>query len=382
MPPAAGPQPPAAPMREALELAQQALYRAAPNPRVGCVIATPAGQVLGRGATQRAGGAHAEIMALRDAHARGHQTAGATAWVTLEPCAHQGRTGPCCDALVQAGIARVVAALQDPNPLVAGRGFARLRAAGVALEVGPGADAARELNLGFFSRMLRARPWVRVKIAASLDAVSALHNGASQWITGPAARADGHAWRARACALLTGSATVLADDPRLDVRAVATERQPALVLVDGGLRVAPAAAIFAAQRPVHIYTASADAARRRALEERGASVSVLPACDSADGAAGGGRVDLAALLRDLAHKQINELHVEAGYRLNGALLRAGLVDELLLYLAPRLLGQGLGLAQLAPLADLAQAQALRFHALDRVGDDLRILARVQGQEAF
>lgn len=220
-------------MSQALGLAAQALFTSSPNPRVGCVITSADGHaLLGQGFTQQAGGPHAEVMALRDAAARGHDVRGATAYVTLEPCSHHGRTGPCCDALIGAGIARVVASLADPNPLVAGQGFARLRAAGVQVEVGPGAHEARELNIGFFSRMLRGRPWVRVKAAASLDGATALGNGASQWITSPQARADGHAWRARACTLLTGVGTVLADDPRLDVRELPTPRQPRLAIVD------------------------------------------------------------------------------------------------------------------------------------------------------
>src|SRR6218665_30948 len=384
---------------EALDLAHQGLYRTSPNPRVGCVIADAAGVVIGRGSTGPAGGAHAEIMALRNAAAGGHSVRGATAYVTLEPCSHHGRTGPCCDALVAAGIAKVVASLTDPNPLVAGQGFARLRAAGVAVQVGPGgpgargregfaglgaagvavqvgpgAQAARELNVGFFSRMLRHRPWVRMKLAASLDGVTALADGSSQWITGPAARADGHAWRARACALLTGIGTVLADDPRLDVRALHTERQPALVLLDSALRVPLDACIFAADRAVHIYAAAENDAKRRALEQRGATLAVLP--DSR------GRGDLAAMLHDLARRQGNELDVEAGQQLNGALLRQGLVDELLVYLAPKLIGPGLGMAQLAPLAAPSQAQALDFHGLERVGEDVRILARWRDREPF
>ncbi|MCW5220873.1 bifunctional diaminohydroxyphosphoribosylaminopyrimidine deaminase/5-amino-6-(5-phosphoribosylamino)uracil reductase RibD [Verminephrobacter aporrectodeae] len=359
---------------QALELAAEGLYRTSPNPRVGCVIADSGGLVLGRGSTQRAGGAHAEIMALRNAAECGHCVVGATAYVTLEPCAHHGRTGPCCDALVDAGIARVVASIADPNPLVAGQGFARLRAAGVLVEVGSGAQAARALNMGFFSRMLRKTPWVRMKVAASLDGVTALHSGVSQWLTGPAARADGHAWRARACAVLTGIGTVLADDPRLDVRAVPTDRQPALVLVDSALQVPLDAALFGAERAVHIYAAVAPDAKRRALEERGATVSLLPDVR--------GKVDLVAMVRDLGRREINELHVEAGYQLNGSLLHAGCVDELLLYLAPRLVGEGFGMAQLAPLAALSQAQTLAFHSLDRVGDDVRILARLQGRDHF
>lgn len=361
-------------MHQALQMAQQALYRSAPNPRVGCVICDAQGAVLGRGATQLAGGPHAEIMALRDARERGHALAGATAYVTLEPCSHHGRTGPCCDALIDAGIAKVVASLIDPNPLVSGQGLARLHAASVQVEVGAGAEVARALNIGFFSRMLRQTPWVRMKVAASLDGVTALRNGASQWLTGPAARADGHAWRARACALLTGIGTVLADDPRLDVRALPTDRQPALVLVDSRLQVPPEAALFKPRRAVLVYAAADDAAKRRMLEERGATLLVLPD--------GQGQVDLAAMLRDLGRRQINELHVEAGHQLNGALLRAKLVDELLLYLAPKLLGDGLRIAQTPALTALSQAQTLHFDSIERIGDDLRILARLPGRDGF
>lgn len=363
------------PMLEALALAQQGLLRTSPNPRVGCVLVDAGGQVIGRGSTQPVGGPHAEIMALRDALAQGHSTRGATAYVTLEPCAHQGRTGPCCDALIEAGIARVVASITDPNPRVAGQGFARLRAAGVQVEVGPGAEAARELNLGFFSRMVRKTPWVRMKVAASLDGVTALPNGASQWITSAEARSDGHAWRARACAVLTGIGTVLADDPRLDVREVPTERQPALVLVDSALQVPLDASIFIADRAVHIFTASRNDAKKQALEEHGVQVITLPDAH--------GKVDLAAMLTDLAQRaEVNELHVEAGYKLNGSLLRAGLVDELLVYLAPKLLGAGAGMAQLGELTALAQAQELEFKAQDRVGPDLRVVARIRGRDRF
>ncbi|MDF1481558.1 bifunctional diaminohydroxyphosphoribosylaminopyrimidine deaminase/5-amino-6-(5-phosphoribosylamino)uracil reductase RibD [Extensimonas sp. H3M7-6] len=362
-------------MLEALALAQQGLLRTSPNPRVGCVLVDTQGRMIGRGSTQRAGGPHAEIMALRDALAQGHSTRGATAYVTLEPCAHQGRTGPCCDALTEAGIAKVVASITDPNPRVAGQGFARLRAAGVQVEVGPGAEAARELNLGFFSRMVRKTPWVRMKVAASLDGVTALPNGASQWITSPEARRDGHAWRARACAVLTGIGTVLADDPRLDVREVPTERQPALVLVDSALQVPLDASIFIADRGAYIFTASQNDAKKQALEERGVQVITLPDAH--------GKVDLAAMLTDLALRaEVNELHVEAGYKLNGSLLRAGLVDELLVYLAPKLLGAGAGMAQLGELTALAQAQELEFKAQDRVGPDLRVLARIRGRDRF
>jgi diaminohydroxyphosphoribosylaminopyrimidine deaminase/5-amino-6-(5-phosphoribosylamino)uracil reductase len=371
-------------MQRALALAEQGLYLTSPNPRVGCVIVGADGQLLGEGHTQRAGGPHAEVMALRDAQARGQDVRGATAYVTLEPCAHQGRTGPCCEALAAAGIGKVIASLEDPNPKVAGQGFARLRAAGVAVEVGPGAAASRELNLGFFSRMQRGQPWVRLKIAASLDGLTSLPNNVSQWITSPEARADGHAWRARACAILTGMGTVREDNPRLDVRLVDTPRQPRLVVVDSRLETPPDAALFEPQRdtapgreaqPLLIYGAVADATRQAALEARGATVVHLPNDQ--------GKVDLAALLRDLAtQREINELHVEAGHQLNGSLLRAGLVDELLVYLAPKLLGMGRGMASIGPLSTLADAVMLDYRDTTMIGPDLRILARLPGRDGF
>ncbi|MFD0666346.1 bifunctional diaminohydroxyphosphoribosylaminopyrimidine deaminase/5-amino-6-(5-phosphoribosylamino)uracil reductase RibD [Ramlibacter sp. MAHUQ-53] len=361
-------------MARALALAESALFITSPNPRVGCVITAADGRVLGEGATQAAGGPHAEVMALRDAQARGQDVRGATAWVTLEPCSHTGRTGPCCDALAAAGIARVVASLGDPNPLVGGRGFERLRAAGIAVEVGPGAAAARELNLGFFSRMVRKTPWVRMKVAASLDGTTALDNGASQWITSPAARADGHAWRARACAVLTGIGTVLEDDPQLDVRLVETPRQPRVVLVDSRLELPLEARLLRPGRELLVYTASDDPARRAALQARGATVIARPGP--------GGKVDLAAMLRDLAAREVNELHVEAGHKLNGSLVREGLVDEFLVYLAPRLLGPGRGMAALGPLTALAQGVDLEFTSATPVGPDLRVLARVPGRDRF
>ncbi|MDD2712465.1 MAG: bifunctional diaminohydroxyphosphoribosylaminopyrimidine deaminase/5-amino-6-(5-phosphoribosylamino)uracil reductase RibD [Simplicispira sp.] len=365
-------------MNQALGLAAQALFLSNPNPRVGCVLVAPDGWVIGRGFTQQAGGPHAEVMALRDAATAGQDVRGATAYVTLEPCAHQGRTGPCCDALIAAGIGKVVASIADPNPLVAGQGFARLRAAGVEVQVGPGAAESRELNIGFFSRMVRGTPWVRLKVAASLDGATALTNGASQWITSPAARADGHAWRARACAVLTGIGTVQGDNPRLDVREVATPRQPQAVVVDSRLQTPPDAHLFIATRACTIYAAgSLDAefeSRRQALQARGATVLHLPSAN--------GKVDLAAMLRDLGQRGINELHVEAGHQLNGSLLREGLVDELLVYLAPKLLGPGLGMANIGPLSELAQAQALEFTSIERVGPDLRVLARLLGRGDF
>jgi diaminohydroxyphosphoribosylaminopyrimidine deaminase/5-amino-6-(5-phosphoribosylamino)uracil reductase len=355
-------------MERALALAGRAIGLSEPNPRVGCVIVAADGTtVLGEGHTQEAGGAHAEVMALRDAAARGNAVPGATAYVTLEPCSHHGRTGPCCDALAQAGIARVVASLQDPNPLVAGQGFARLRTAGVQVEVGPGAEASRELNIGFFSRMERRLPWVRMKVAASLDGRTALENGVSQWITSPEARADGHAWRARAGAILTGIGTVLEDDPRLTVRGAEVKRQPPLVVVDSRLQLPAGAALFATPRDVLVYCALRDEAREAALRACGATLVTLPDAR--------GKVDLVAMLADLAARGVNELHVEAGHKLNASFLRAGLVDELLVYLAPSLLGAGRPMAEFGPLAALADGIGLQFHGVERVGPDLRIVAR-------
>ena len=355
-------------------LAHRALTVSAPNPRVGCVITAGNGTYLGQGHTQQAGGPHAEIMALQDALRRGHSVEGATAYVTLEPCSHHGRTGPCCDALIAAGIKKVVASIADPNPLVSGQGFAKLRAAGIEVEVGPGAAESRELNIGFFSRMIRKTPWVRMKIAASLDGTTALANGQSQWITSPEARTDGHAWRARACAVLTGIGTLLQDDPRLDVRLVETPRQPYRIIADSLLQTPTGANIFKAGGPVWIYCATHDAAKEAALVAMGATVSCLPDAN--------GKVDLAAMMKDLARREINELHVEAGSKLNGSLIRAGLVDEFLLYLAPKLLGPGHGMASFGPLLALSDALELQFQSTDRVGPDLRIVARVAGRDQF
>ena len=366
------------PIEQALGLATQALFLSNPNPRVGCVIASASGVVLGQGFTQRAGGSHAEVMALRDAQAQGHDVRGATAYVTLEPCSHHGRTGPCCDALIQAGIGKVVASIADPNPQVAGNGFARLRAAGVQVEVGAGAEAARELNIGFFSRMVRKTPWVRMKMAASLDGTTALSNGESQWITSSAARADGHAWRARACAVLTGIGTVLEDNPRLDVRDVATPRQPHVVVVDSLLQTPPDARLLIAGRACYIYCAApndtAFQARKQALESQGAVVVELPNAHN--------KVNLPAMLADLAAKGVNELHVEAGTKLNGSFIREGLVDEMLVYLAPCVLGEGLSMAHFGPLTKLDQGLSLDFKSVEKIGPDVRILARVKGRDNF
>jgi len=354
-------------MNHALALAKQALFITTPNPRVGCVITSLSGEVLGQGNTQAAGLAHAEIMALHDAQARGHAVQGATAYVTLEPCAHHGRTGPCCDALIDAGIAKVMASVQDPNPQVAGLGFERLRTAGIQVEVGLGAQDATELNIGFFKRMLYGTPWLRIKSAQSLDGQTALLNGQSQWITSEAARQDGHHWRARACAVLTGIGTVLQDNPQLNVRAVSTPRQPHLLLVDSRLQTPLDARLWDTSRHVVIYFAERDASKEEALKAQGAELVYLPGA--------GSKVDLSVMLQDMGQRAYNEVHIEAGHKLNGSLLSAGLVDELLIYIAPVLLGAGQPMAALPLLEkiDLAKSWTFTDHTL--VGADLRVLAR-------
>ena len=350
-------------MARALDLAQRGLYSTRPNPVVGCVIERD-GQVEGEGWHERAGGPHAEVFALRQA---GDRARGATAYVTLEPCAHHGRTPPCAEALVDAGVARVVAAMQDPNPQVAGRGLARLAAAGIAVDCGLLETQARELNIGFVSRMTRARPWLRMKLAASLDGKSALENGVSQWITGAQARRDGHRWRARACAILTGVGTVRADDPQLNVRDVDTSRQPLKVVVDSRLEL-PLTSRVLDGGELLVACASDDVSRAAALRERGAQIVRLPSRE--------GRVDLPALVAELARRGVNEVHVEGGGRLNGALLAAGLVDELLLYLAPCLIGDAArGLFDLPALKSLNDKRRLQINDVRMVGADLRILAR-------
>lgn len=354
-------------MREALVLAERAIGLSEPNPRVGCVICSADGRIIGRGHTQQAGGAHAEVMALRDAQSRGESTAGATVFVTLEPCSHHGRTPPCCDALIAAGVAHVEVAVRDPNPLVCGQGEARLRAAGITVAAGLGADASRELNIGFFSRMQRGRPWLRLKVAVSLDGRSALPDGQSQWITGPAARADGHAYRKRAGAILTGVGTVLDDDPRLDVRHVETTIQPRRVIVDSRLDAPASARILQPPGMALIYAAEPPPERIERLQRQGVEIAFAPGAN--------GKVDLAAMLADLARRGVNELHVEAGHKLNGSLVREGLVDEYIVYVSPKLLGVGRELAAFGPLARLADAPRLKFISMASIGDDIRLIAR-------
>jgi len=351
-------------MNHALALAERGLYTTTPNPRVGCVIART-GVVLGEGFHEKAGEPHAEVHALRMA---GDKTHGATLYVTLEPCSHQGRTPPCANALVDAGLARVVVAMQDPNPKVAGQGIARLRAAGITVDIGLMEDAARELNVGFIARMTRGRPWLRLKVAATLDGKTALPDGRSQWITGPEARRDGHAFRARACALLTGIGTVRDDDPQLNVREVQTPRQPLKILIDSKLEV-PLQAKLLREGKTLVACAQENKEKSAALRDRGIEVLLLPNAR--------GKVELKALLQELARRELNEIHAEAGFKLNGSLLTEGMVDELLVYMAPRLMGhEGLGMFNLPSLPDLAAMPQLDIFDVARIGADLRLRARV------
>ncbi len=351
----------------ALALAEQAIGLSDPNPRVGCLIGDANGVVFGRGHTLRAGAAHAEIAALADARLAGADIRGATAWVTLEPCAHHGRTPPCCDALINAGVSRVVVATRDPFPAVNGAGIARLRAAGVVVDVAGGAiaDRAREINIGFFHRVATGLPWVRLKTASSLDGRTALNNGRSHWITGASARADGHAWRRRAGAVLTGIGTVLADNPRLDVREVATALQPLRVVLDSELRCPVDARVL--QAPGNsLVVCSAPASDPSPF---GALTEVLSLGNST------GEIDLRAVMAELARRSINEVHIEAGARLNASLLEQNLVDELLMYVAPLLMGPGMPIAALVERHELNTVLRWQLHRCDQLGDDMRLLLR-------
>lgn len=361
-------------MARALALAGRGLYSTDPNPRVGCVLVRN-GEIVGEGWHGRAGAPHAEVLALRQA---GERARGATAYVTLEPCCHHGRTPPCSEALIAAGVARVAAAMVDPNPIVAGRGLAGLAAAGIAVESGLMIGAAAELNCGFVSRMRRGRPWLRLKMAMSLDGRTALANGVSQWITGEAARQDVQRWRARSSAILTGVDTVLADDPLLNVR-LAPEvwaeygygdlRQPLRVVMDTRLRLPARARLFEAPGKVQVFTANSDDSAAAPLRAAGATVTTIPT--------GAGGVDLRIALETLGAQGMNELWVEAGPRLSGALLEQNLVDELIIYMAPKLLGDGAhGLFHLPRWESLAECPELRIHDVRAVGSDWRIMARV------
>jgi len=362
---------------QAIRLAEGSIGLSEPNPRVGCLLHDAHGQPAGEGFTQQAGGPHAEVMALRQAAAAGRSLAGGTAWVSLEPCAHHGRTPPCADALIAAGLNRVVVACMDPFAQVAGQGIARLRAAGIKVDLAESSatlKAARELNIGFFSRVQRHRPWVRMKVAASLDGRTALSDGSSQWITSEAARADGHLWRRRAGAVLTGIGTVRDDDPRLDVRGFDIARQPLRVVLDSGFATPPTALVLQGPGRKLVVGARDETLRMAQLRAAGADLLVLTNDR--------GRVDLPALLTKLATDGVNELHVEAGATLNAALLQTGLVDELLVYLAPKLLGPGRDIAALPALKQLSQAIELRFEDVYRVGDDVCLRARQMDADAF
>jgi diaminohydroxyphosphoribosylaminopyrimidine deaminase / 5-amino-6-(5-phosphoribosylamino)uracil reductase len=340
-------------MRRALELAERGLYTTTPNPRVGCVVSKNQ-RILSEGWHEKAGAPHAEVRALE-----GVDAAGATLYVNLEPCSHYGRTPPCVDLLEKSKVSRVVAAMLDPNPQAA-HGGKKLAAAGIRFEHGLMEDEARELNLGFVSRVTRGRPWVRMKVAATLDGRTALADGRSQWITGPEARRDGHRWRARACAVLTGIGTVTADDPQLTVREVETPRQPLRVIVDSRLATPPQARILQGEK-VLLFSAVPG-------QKPNAEVVVLKNEND--------KVDLPRMLEELARRGVNELHVEAGYRLNGSLVREGCVDEFLLYLNPSFLGDAAqGMLELPAFAALEKRVRLNIRSLERVGEDLRIVAR-------
>lgn len=356
-------------MRQALALAQSAIGLSDPNPRVGCVIGDEKGTVFGTGHTQVAGGPHAEVMALAAARDHGAPLRGATVWVSLEPCAHHGRTPPCCEALIAAQVARVVVAVGDPFPEVSGRGIEALRRAGVQVDLaGPEhAAAARELNIGFFSRIERQRPWVRLKVAASLDGRTSLPDGSSQWITGPEARLDTHAWRKRASAVVTGIGTVLADDPRMDVRLVETARQPLRLVLDSGLRIPLAARVIQAPGPACVaYDPSRHPGSDKIAALRDMGVDALAL-------AGGDPVERARqLVGWLNDHQANEVHLEAGATLNGSFLRANVVDELLVYLAPALMVGGPPIAALDTPARMADVRRYQLHGAEQFGTDLRL----------
>jgi diaminohydroxyphosphoribosylaminopyrimidine deaminase/5-amino-6-(5-phosphoribosylamino)uracil reductase len=351
-------------MAQALKLARHGLYTTDPNPRVGCVLVRD-GEIVGEGWHERAGTAHAEIHALA---AAGPRARGATAYVNLEPCSHHGRTPPCADALIDAGVARVVTAMQDPNPEVAGAGLQRLQSAGVEIVNGVLQDQARALNPGFVSRMERQRPYVRVKLAVSLDGRTAMASGESKWITGDAARLDVQRLRARSSAILTGVGTVVADDPSLNVRAFDIGRQPLRIVVDANLSMPTDSRMLSLEGVTLIVTASDDGDRSEELVNAGAEVLCL--------ASGAGSVNLVALMQHLARREVNEVLVEAGATTCGALLHAGLVDELVIYMAPHLMGTSArGMFSLPGLEEMAQRVPLRIEEVRAMGDDWRIIAR-------
>lgn len=352
-------------MHRALELAKRARFNCPPNPAVGCVIVKDR-RIIGEGFTQKTGEAHAEVMALRDAASRGENVEGSTVYVTLEPCSHYGRTPPCALGLINAKVARVVAALKDPNPLVSGKGLKMLEEAGVKVECGLGAEGAEEINRGFLKRQREGLPWVRTKVAMSLDGNTALTNGQSQWITSEEARHDGHFWRAISGAVLTGAGTVSADNPLMSARLEGVERQPLKVVVDSNLSLSPDLRIFQEGRTL-LVCAHYDIVRAEAFESMG--VEVIELCGE------NGKVDLKALMKELARREINDVHVEAGPRLNGALAMQNLIDEYIVYVAPVFLGNGRRLLDIPALTDLREGVALEFTDIEKVGPDLRLLLR-------
>jgi diaminohydroxyphosphoribosylaminopyrimidine deaminase/5-amino-6-(5-phosphoribosylamino)uracil reductase len=365
-------------MSQALAEAAKSLYLSNPNPRVGCVV-VKGSKPIGRGHTQRLGGAHAEVQALVDVRTHGFDPEGSTIYVTLEPCSHTGRTPPCVNALIAAKPALVIAAMPDPNPLVAGKGLELLRAAGIEVRCGLLQAEAETLNRGFISRMTRGLPWVRLKIAVSLDGKTALPDGTSQWITGPLARADGHHWRAQACAILTGVGTVKEDNPMLNVRDVETERQPWRIIVDSKLEIPITSKVFENlhQSGVILVCGKLDTPEikqsAKAFEARG--IEVLPLPNTND------KVDLPKLFKYLAReREMNEIHIEAGFKLNGSLLRENCVDELLLYYAPFFMGEGIGVANISPLMTLDQRQDWQILDQAIFGPDMRLrLAKLASQ---
>lgn len=352
-------------MKRALALAEQALPNCPPNPAVGCVIVKDR-RVIGEGYTQETGKAHAEVMALRDAEQRGESVEGATVYVTLEPCSHYGRTPPCALALINAKVAKVVAALKDPNPAVAGKGLKMLEDKGIEVVCGVCSKEAEEMNIGFLKRMRTGRPFVRTKIAMSLDGDTALENGKSQWITGELAREDGHSWRARSGAILTGVGTVIADDPLMNVRLDNVKRQPLKVVVDSNITLNPELQIFQTGK-VLLVCAKYDIVRAQTFEDMGVEVLELAGKD--------GKVDLNSLIEELGRREINEVHVEAGPRLNGALAQANLVDEYLLYVAPKFMGPGRRALDFPAFTDLAQVPQFQFESIVQIGPDVRYQLR-------
>lgn len=362
-------------MRAALDEAERGLYTTTPNPRVGCVFVRD-GKIIATGYHKYAGGPHAEVDAIQNASTAGVSLKGSTAYVTLEPCSHHGRTGPCAEALIPTGVRRVVAAITDPNPLVAGNGMAILQAAGIETQVGVLEEDARWLNRGFLSRMERKRPWVRLKVASSADGITALPNGVSQWITGPEARLDGHHLRAQACAVLTGIGTIKSDNPQLNVRGVQTSRQPIKVVVDSHLEISPDANLLQTGEIIiaHAVVAQSSSSSTPPWHSNHPNRENIQCLNAAplQNTPGSNKTDLNLLLTRLAEKGIQELHLEAGFGLNGSFMQAGLVDEVVQYIAPRFLGKGLGLFRMQDKDSLPETLDWKVRETTVLGTDVKI----------